>query len=68
MDHDHRHSNHLVAARLFWSEYQPTFSCHRQLDPYSDRHRRHPHHLERLEGDISNQPAELPGAQASIIE
>jgi hypothetical protein len=31
-----------VAARLFWFEHKPKISEIRQLDPCSDRHRRHP--------------------------
>jgi len=40
----HRNSSNTVAARLFRSEHKSKVPAHRQLDPRSDRYRRHNHH------------------------
>jgi len=44
----HRNSNHPVAARLFRSEHKSRLPANRRLDSYSDRYRRHPHHITPL--------------------
>ena len=44
----HRNSHHFVAARFFGWKHQPKLSENRQLDPCSDRYRRHPHHFETV--------------------
>ena len=48
-----RNSSNIMAARVIRWENKSKTPKHRQLDSYSDRYRRHPHHIEPAWGDIN---------------
>jgi hypothetical protein len=43
---NHHNSGNIMAARLFRSEHKFKLPENRQLDPYSDRYRRHTPNIE----------------------